>query len=247
MKKYLILLFISSRIVAIGDYKTGDLLYNWKNTTINIRFEANSQSEILTTINFGDLCIVVDEACKKHPFSVQELPAEKPIDEFQQAFQGYIIKGFWVKVKLKSEIIGYVFDGYLSKLKPSFELTESYFDSQFKLIKATNKKYPESISDGAFSKKQFYKNGSYIIENGGNYDGHYHYFVPNITVEEGYFLMLKTQPNTLELGKSAGDDTTTIQFIDENLTFSSTLEAISVTKIKYKGFNGVQISFEGWD
>jgi Bacterial SH3 domain len=247
MKIYIFLLFISSRIFAIGDYAKGHYLYNWKNSIINIRLEANTQSEIITTISFGELCIVVDDECKKHPFSVQELPPEKPIDEFQKAFQGYVIKGFWVKVKLKSGIIGYVFDGYLSKLKPSFELTESYFEKSFKLIKATSKKYPKSISDGAFSKNKFYKNGSYIIENGGNYDGHYHYFIPTITVEEGYFIMLKTQPNTLELGKSAGDDTTTIQFIDGNLTFSSTLEAISVTKIKYKGFNGVQISFEGWD
>ncbi len=249
VKFSIFIILISLKSYAIGDYKKGDVLYNWKNTVVNIRQNPSIKSEIINFINFGDCCVVVDESLKAFKFSVQEIAAVIKYDSLNEAqnFRGFTIKGFWVKVKTKSGEIGYVFDGYLSKINPNFELTETYFDLNFDRIKSSNKKYPKSISDNAYSRKRLYKNGSYIIENGSDYDGHSHFFIPNITMEEGYFMVLKSRPDLLELHKSSGDEATNYSYDANSLAFTSTLEAITIKKTTYKGKKGIEILFEGWD
>lgn len=250
LKFLVFVILISIKSFAIGQYKKGDILYNWKNSVVNIRQKPNIQSDIITFIHFGDQCVVVDENLKINKFSVQEIAPVVKQDAANEAqnFRGFTIKGFWVQVKIISGEIGYVFDGYLSKLKPNFELTDTYFDSNFKLTKSTSKKFPESVfSDNAYSKTHFYKNGSYIIQNGSNYDAHEHFFIPNISLEEGYLLVLKIRTDVLELHKSAGDNETTYIYNIAELSFVTSLEAITITKIKYKGLKGVEILFEAWD
>lgn len=249
LKILLILILISPKTFAIGAYKKGDVLYNWKNAVVNIRQKPNVQSDIMTTIYFEDRCVVVDDSLKKHKFSVQEMAPIIKHDSINEDlnFKGFQIKGFWVQVKINSGEIGYVFDGYLSKLKPDFELTDAYFDAKFKLTKSTSKKFPKSISDNAYSKTRFYKNGSYIIQNGSDYDGHEHFFIPNISLEEGYLLILKSRPDVLQLHKSSGDDQTNYKYNNKELSFTTSLEAISITKITYKRIKGIEIVMEGWD
>ena len=248
--KFLIfIILISLKSFAFGDYKKGDVLYNWKNTIVNIRQNPDIKSEIITTIYCGDRCIVVDDSLKTYKFSVQEIAPVIKYDSLNEAqnFRGFTIKGYWVKVKNKSGEIGYIFDGYLSKINPNFELTETYFDLNFIRIKSSNKKYPKSISDNAYSRKRLYKNGSYIIENGSDYDGHSHFFMPNCTLEEGYFLVLKSRSDLLELHKSSGDDATNYNSTGNELSFTTSLEAITIKKIIFKGRKGIEIVFEGWD
>ena len=250
MIKYLVLTFFTTtQFFAISNYKKGDVLYNWKNTIVNIRQNPDIKSEIITTIFCGDRCIVVDESLKTYKFSVQEIAPVIKYDSLNEAqnFRGFTIKGYWVKVKNKSGEIGYIFDGYLSKINPNFELTETYFDLNFQRIRSINKKYPNSISDNAYSRERFYKNGSYIIENGSDYDGHSHFFIPNCSLEEGYFLVLKSRSDLLELYKSSGDDATNYNSTGNELSFTTSLEAITIKKITFKGKKGIEIIFEGWD
>ena len=249
LKFSIFITLISLKSFAIGDYKKGDVLYNWKNTVVNIRQNPDIKSEIITTIYFGDRCIVVDESPKTYKFSVQEIAPVIKYDSLNEAqnFRGFTINGFWVKVKTKSGEIGYIFDGYLSKINPNFELTETYFDLNFGRIKSSDKKYPKSISDNAYSRKRLYKNGSYVIENGSDYNGHSHFFIPNCTLEEGYFLVLKSRSDLLELHKSSGDDATNYIYSGNQLSFTTSLEAISITKITHKGLKGIEILIEAWD
>ncbi len=249
MKTLLILLFSSSQLFASGEYKKNDILYVWKNATINLRAAPNSNCEVITYLSFANKLIVIDNDIKKFPFSIQEIAPVIKYDSLNENlnFRGFKIKGFWVKVKTESGEIGYFFDGYLSKMKPDFELTEIYFNQNFKELKSKKRKFNDAISDSRYENKYFYKNGSYIIELGSNYDGHSHYFIPNITLEEAYFLVLKTRPDVLELQKSSGDTETNYSYDGKQLSFSTSLESISITKITYKGLKGVEILFEAWD
>ncbi len=249
MKTVLLLLFVSTQLFAIGEYKKGDILYVWKNATINLRFAPNSNCAVITYVSFANKLIVIDDNLKKNPFSVQEIAPIKQDEQSNESynFRGFKIKGFWVKVKTESGEIGYVFDGYLSKLKPDFELSDAFFNKNFQELKSKKRKFNDALSDGRYENKYFYKNGSYIIELGSNYDGHSHYFIPNLTIEEGYFLVLKTRPDVLELHKSSGDTETNYSYDGKQLSFITSLEAISITKITYKGLKGVEILFEAWD
>ena len=150
-------------------------------------------------------------------------------------------------MQTESGEIGYVFDGYLSKLKPNFELTAAFFDKNFKEVKSKKRKFNDAISDSRYENKYFYKNGSYIKELGSNYDGHSNYFIPNITLEEAYFLVVKTRPDVLELHKSSGDSATNYSYDVKQLSFVTSLEAISITKITPKGLKGIEILIEAWD
>ncbi|WP_309609458.1 SH3 domain-containing protein [Flavobacterium sp.] len=249
LKFLIIIILISPKTFAIGTYKKGDVLYNWKNPGINLRIKPNEKSEIITILPFGERLFVVEENLKKNKFSIQEIAPVVKYDSINEGFnfRGFQIKGFWVKVKTNSGETGYVFDGYLSKLKPDFELNETYFDAKFKLTKSSSKKFPKSISDNAYSKTSFYKNGSYIIQNRSDYVGHEHFFIPNISLEEGYLLVLKSRPYVLQLHKSSGDNQTNYQYDAKELSFTTSLEAISITKITYKSIKGIEIVFEGWD
>ena len=225
------------------------VLYIWKNATINLRIAPKGTTEIVNYLTIGTKVIVVDNEIKKYPFTVQEIKPRKNLNDTNDIlnFKGYNIKGFWVKVQVSSGEIGYIFDGYLSKLKPDFELTEVYFDSNLKKIKTFNKKFLKDNSDNKYYRQRIYKNGSYIIEKGSNYDGHGHYFMPSIMLEEGYLLAVKTRPNMLEMHKTSGDATTIYKYDGNQLSFSTSLEAITIKKITYKGTKGIELIFEAWD
>lgn len=249
MKTIITLFFLTTQLFASGEYKKGDVLYVWKNATINLRVAPNSNCEVITYLSFANKLIVIDTDLKKFPFSVQEIAPIKQDEQSNESynFKGFKIKGFWVKVKTESGEIGYVFDGYLSKIKPDFELTEASFNKNFKELKSKKRKFNDALSDSRYENKYFYKNGSYIIELGSNYDSHSHYFTPNISLEEGYWLLLKTRPDILELHKSSGDTITSFSYNGKQLSFTTSLEAISITKITYKGIKGIEILFEAWD
>lgn len=248
-KCLLFFIVITSKCFAIGAYKKGDVLYNWNDKGINVQQIPAATSEVLTVLYFGEKCLVIDEKIKSKKFYVQEIaPFSKQVSANEELnFTGFKIHGFWVQIRTKSGEIGYVFDGNLSKLKPDFELTKSHFDSKFKLTKSTIKKFPKPNTDEQYLRNYAYKNGNFIKEIGSNYDSHSHYFIPNLTIEEGYWLALKTHPDVLELHKSSGDAYTTYQYEFNKLSFSTSLEAVSISKTKLKGINGIELIFEAWD
>lgn len=242
--KFIIMLFLCLSTQAgysIGLYKKGDKLYNCNPSDINLYTHSSAGSKIVSVLKFEDYCIVIDDDLKKTPYTVIEI---KPKSDSENDFKGFNLSGFWVKVKTNNGKTGYVFDAYLSKTWPGFELSESNFDLEFKLVKSKIKK-PDPKKDNAYSKSYFYKNGAFITENGSDYDISTCYFIPNMSLEEGYFL-LKTSDRS-PLSKDSGFDDISIQFDGTELSFSSTVENTSVKKINTKTRKGVEIWLEAAD
>ncbi|MBF4515576.1 SH3 domain-containing protein [Flavobacterium sp. ANB] len=228
-------------IYSIGSYKKGDILYNCSGEEVKLYADSNTKSKIVTVLNAAEDCIVIDDNIKKTAHTVIEI---KPKKDAEDDFKGFSLSGFWVKVKTKDGKTGYVFDAYLSKTKPGFELSKSYFDQEFKLMKSKAKK-PDPKKDNAYSSSYIYKNGASITENGSDYDSHTTYFIPNLTLEEAYFL-LKTS-DRIPSSKDSGAYGISIQFDGTELSFSSISESTSIKKVDGKMGKGIEILFEAAD
>lgn len=241
--KFIITFFLCLSIQAysIGLYKKGDTLYNCSPSDIYLYAHSNAGSKIVSVLKFEEECVVIDDDLKKTPYTVLEI---SPKGDAEDDFKGFSLSGFWVKVKTSDGKIGYIFDAYLSKIKHGFEFSTSYFDQEFKLIKEKIKK-PDPKKDNAYSNSYLYKNGASITENGSDYDISTCYFIPNISLEEAYFL-LKTSDRS-PLSQASGFDDVSIQFDGTELSFSSAIENTSVKKINTKTRKGVEIWFEAAD
>ncbi|KUJ60773.1 hypothetical protein AR687_15285 [Flavobacteriaceae bacterium CRH] len=228
-------------IYSIGLYKKGDTVYNCSAAEVKLHADSNSKSKIVTVLNASEECIVIDYNIKKTPYTVIEI---KPKKDAEDDFKGFSLSGFWVKVKTNDGKTGYVFDSYLSKIKPGLELSKSYFDQEFKLMKSKIKK-PDPKKDNTYSSSYVYKNGASIIENGSDYDAHTTYFIPNISLEEAYFL-LKTS-DRIPVSQDSGAYGISIQFDGNELSFSSISESVSIKKVDGRTGEGVDILFEAFD
>jgi hypothetical protein len=242
--KFIITFFLCLSIQAgysIGSYKKGDKLYNWSPTKIPLYTKPNAGSKVVSVLSFEEECIVIDDDLKKTPHTVLEI---NPKEDAENDFKGFSLSGFWVKVKTNDGKTGYVFDAYFSKIKPGFELSTSYFDQEFKLMNAKIKK-PDPKKDNAYSKSYFYKNGASIIQNGTDYDISTCYFIPNISLEEGYFFLKST--NHIHPSQDSETYGISTEFDGTELSFSSTIENTSIKKIDTKTRKGIEIWLEASD
>ncbi|MBU6342764.1 MAG: SH3 domain-containing protein [Bacteroidetes bacterium] len=100
----LALCILPSQIFAIGTYVVGDQLYVHAQSGLILRETASPTGKKLNTLSYGTKLKVLSDGYRKTPHSVSP-------------FEGYSIKGFWVKVSTPDGKEGFVFDGYLSKYK----------------------------------------------------------------------------------------------------------------------------------
>ncbi len=89
---------------SIGMYAVGDQLTVHAASGLILRETPAPTGKKIMTVEMGTLVTVLKEGFRKNPHSVSP-------------FEGFTIKGFWVKVRIPGGKEGYVFDGYLSKYK----------------------------------------------------------------------------------------------------------------------------------
>jgi hypothetical protein len=120
MKKTLILLltlaFLPILGKSIGAYKTGDELYVWAVSGLNLREKPAQEAAKLSNIPYGSKVKVIGTSLKQIAFQVNE-------------FTGFTIKGFWVEIQFGNQR-GFVFDGFLSKISPPTK-EEKYMEFEY--------------------------------------------------------------------------------------------------------------------
>ncbi len=237
-----LLCFLCAKTFAIDGFKKGDKLYVLLKDGTSLFEKPDLKSKIKKELFYLDAVFVSEDKLKKTPFLKEEIPAFISDNPKNENFIGFSITGFWLKVISEDGIAGYVFDGYMTSLKSGFELTRDYFNKEFVLTKSVIVA-PKKSDDYLFSNSYFYQNGAFIIEDGNDYHGSVRYFIPNITLQEGY--MLIKSPDLFELQKINGKNVTVISGDKYNLSFSTKMEKRSL-ETKVGKINGVEIVFETW-
>ena len=245
MKLKLLFLFIFCclKSLAIDIYKKGDILYVLLKDGVTLYEKPDLKSKIKKELTFKDEVVVLDDKLKKVPFTIQEIEPIPSEDPNIDAFPGFIISGFWVKIITHDDkIIGYVYDAYLSTMKNGFDLTREYFNKTYILDRSVVVP-PKKADDYLFANSYYYMNGAYILENGSDFDGHARYFIPNISLQEAY--MLIKSPGLFELDVVNGKNLTKIEGNKYSLAFSSKMEKRSLN-VKVGKLSGVEVIFETW-
>jgi hypothetical protein len=214
MRKILILLmavaFLPLMGHSIGAYKTGDELYVWAISGLNLREKPAQESAKLTNIPLGNKVKVLGTALKKIAFQVSEAG-------------GYTIKGYWVEIQYGNQR-GFAFDGFLSKIVPPTKeekyLPTEYFNRIFK-VKSTSKTPPKGTVclPGTYDYSLYTNNVStqfYQHEAGGVTEN----TLPNtlLTFEEVYLLgkmLYQEDPSTYKTVYKASPQSITITSKDE--------------------------------
>ncbi len=228
---------------AVDNYKKGDVLYALLKDGVTLYEKPDSKSKVKKELSYKDEVKVIEDKLKKVSFTIEEIPAIPSEDPNIDAFPGFTISGFWVKViTQEGKISGYVQDAYLSTMKTGFELTREYFNKEYILDRSVVVP-PKKADDYLFANSYYYMNGAYILENGSDYDGHARYFIPNISLQEAY--MLIKSPGLFELETQNGKNTTKIEGNKFSLVFSSKMEKRSLD-VKVGKINGVEVVFETW-
>lgn len=241
-KLLILLCLVGAQIFAIESYLKGDKLYVILKQGISLYEKPDVTSKIKKDLIFKSALFVSEDKLKKVPFTIEEIQATDTNDQNLEAFQGFSLTGFWVKVITDDKISGYVFDGYLSLLKKDFELTRTYFNKEFLVVKSVVTPVVQS-NNYSYNNSFFYTNGAYIVEKGNDYSGHIRYFIPNITLQEAYLLIQR--PDLFSTDTKKSKNQTIISGDKYRLSFTSKKEKTSL-EVKGGKIKGVEITFESW-
>jgi hypothetical protein len=219
MKKILpAILFMLLQVSAFSilEYQSGDTLYVWAESGLNLRSQPQSSSDILQTIPFGEAVV----ALQGKNFYDRRNNSTVIFDRSQfkktnDQFTGVRIEGIWVKVQFQG-IEGFVFDGYLSsyphpnrdKIKsPAFNL-HGYLTTILPVRKFSE--WDENQDSGL---------DKFIWENGAWFEGRYasggmnfKYVFPEMPMEEAFLLALFFFPPDTYITQS---DEHTIRFVHD--------------------------------
>ncbi len=109
--KFIITIFLAiilSEFSIANFYKKGDTLHVWATSGLNMREGPGTDFPKMKKLEYGDQVEIIDQYLFSTPLSISIVKKSKKADEF-------VLKGFWVRVKIGSQE-GYVFDGYLSRI-----------------------------------------------------------------------------------------------------------------------------------
>ena len=170
---------------------SGDTLYVWAETGLNIRAYGNQEAEILGVIPFGNAIIFVDH---DNSGRIEEVPFYQHsaeisiINGIDFKCLAYSQKGRWIKIKFGS-LVGFVFNGYTSRYKPIKGETSilHLIEHNVNLI-STTEHYDEK--QDCSSKYMHYNKGISIIGNLCK-SGNWTYVFPNMTLEEAILFSRK--------------------------------------------------------
>jgi hypothetical protein len=241
-KLLILLCLVGAQSFAVESYLKGDKLYVILKQGISLYEKPDVTSKIKKDLIFKSALFVSEDKLKKVPFTIEEIQAAISKDQNFEAFQGFSLTGFWVKVITDDKISGYVFDGYLSFLKRDFELTRTYFNKEFLVVKSVVTPVVQS-NNYSYNNSFFYTNGAYIVEKGNDYSGHIRYFIPNITLQEAYLLIQR--PDLFSAESTKNKNPTVINGDKYSLSFTSKKEKTSL-EVKGGKIKGVEITFESW-
>lgn len=182
-KKSIFLLFFLLSLIfqasfAVGKYKKGDILTVFYTGGLNLRAQADINSDVISRLEFSSSVKVVDDHIGQVAFE----------DDF---LNNYMLKGFWVMVEVGDKR-GYVFDGYLSTVR--MEAGEYYGNAKQnieKMLGSTKSSVKEKEHKKGMGKYTIatYENG-WIWEE-GTYNGctYTKASFPNLTFEESILMI----------------------------------------------------------
>lgn len=197
----LIALIYFSSLFGAENYSSGDELYVWAVSGLNMRTQANPKAEKILNIPYTAKVQVTDNNPFAHPFQYTMARSK--------TYNGLVtwgVEGHWVEVKYQGSI-GYVFDAYLSKyptINPktdehpyfNLDLFKEYgnehwggFDQE---TKTTTKDFGRNAVDPdkgmSSSYKLSFKNGAYYEDVEESFSGYVSIFIKDITMEEAYLI-----------------------------------------------------------
>lgn len=195
------LLFVTASSFAINDYSSGDELYIWATSGLNMRSAPDAKAEKVGKIPFGSQVKVVDTEPKAHPFKYTMVRAQHEGKEVK-----WTVNGYWVKVDFDGQQ-GYVFDAYLGKFAVVTDGPDHHPDLNLELLKAYGKdnwggldqekkettlnydSYSVDPDKGRSDKFTLtFKNGSYYETASESFSGHTALFIKDISLEEAYLI-----------------------------------------------------------
>lgn len=103
-------------VKANSIYNSGDTLYIWAKSGLNMREGPGTDFPRMKKLEYGEKVRVIDNYLRSTPLSLTILKKNKRHKQFK-------LNGHWVRVKIEN-IEGYVFDGYLSRL-PVMEMKKN--------------------------------------------------------------------------------------------------------------------------
>ncbi len=111
MNKLLIIFLFclaSTNCFAIEYYVSGETLWVWAKTGLNIRELPDTNSKIVAKIENGSKVVTLDYQDRALPYSIEEIKKMSGAPNFK-------LEGYWAKIQYGDKI-GFVFDAYLSHL-----------------------------------------------------------------------------------------------------------------------------------
>jgi len=212
------------------EFVKGDTLFVRAISGLNLRSEANKNSEIIEKIPYGSSLIVENPSCSKNEFSEIIIEA-KHLPNKKNSTPQYSINGKMIKI-IYNKKEGYVYSGYLSRIKPilknvtEFPILSSELKKQFGILKTLK-------FDKTNNTEIIYNNGFIETEYSGEGGGWWEktYCFPNFNFDDAA-LIISNIANTFYKGNT-DNSFFYITNIDENhisLIDTSEMYSLSVKK-----------------
>lgn len=202
MKTLLIHLFLLcslSSVFSIETYTTGDNLYIWAISGLNMRANPDAKAAKVLNIPYGEKVKIIDTDLRVHPFSYTMISQKS-----QDGARGWVLDGHWVKVEYYGKQ-GYVFDGYLGRFPaitntpeeiPYFALEpiKNYGDLHWGGLKEEKKVSMLNFDDNKIDPDKghseeyhlTFKNGCYYKSFEESFSGYTNIFIKDLSMEEAY-------------------------------------------------------------
>jgi len=184
---------------GITEYQSGNKLFIWAESGLNLRESADFKSNVLIKIPFAKEVI-----CLGYKSWYEYLNDSHKLKDKTKLTNGKTIeielKGNWVKVKFES-YEGFVFDVYLSRFKP-FPKKEDFL-SLFDFFKEgcdsliyLEKKGP-SLEDGR--DKIVFSNGIFMTKNYHSGSFEFQMNLPDFSIEEAFLIIRYLHKDAIEI------------------------------------------------
>lgn len=201
LSTFLIALFYFSSLFGAENYSSGDELYVWAVSGLNMRVQADQKATKVLNIPYTAKVQVTDNNPFAHPFQYN-MASSKTYNGLVQ----WTVTGHWVEVKYQGSV-GYVFDAYLSKyptINPETDKSPYFTLDLFKEYgnlhwgglhqetKTTTKDFESNTIDPdkgmSSSYKLSFKNGAYYENVEEAFSGYVSIFIKDISMEEAYLI-----------------------------------------------------------
>ena len=167
-------------------FETGDTLYVWSVDGLLMREAPAFDSKAIKKLPYGEQIIIIEKIDREYEFMIADSVVRN-----KTTLPRVVLTGKFVKIQY-SGLHGYVFDSFLSKLEPmkEDETVSEYFHRTLKLAHVIDRSRRNEEYE---FERYVYKNGVIVQRERGRENWWSRlYFIPDISITEGYLLVNKT-------------------------------------------------------